>query len=385
MATGDAALLEIVGDIYAAAADFEAWPSVLKSISDHVRADGYCFYLLDLETPTISRMSSNYLTEGTLARYNAEYAADDIWIKRLAQLPTGQMVGSQQLTTRRELLESRLYREYLLRELQVDHCAGGFVSRRNTHIGCLSLQRRTGAREFAAEDISWLNRVAPHVDRACIVQGQLLRNRMLADSAFEALDRLAMAMLLLDAGGRVVANNTLAEQLLSDGMLRCDDDRRLELRGRDNQRNFKCLLRSATAAPDVGNPLPGGAFRAVDPDTGRRDYEVMVWPFAASGYYSDYLRSLVDVVVFVRPRERASPPAVQVLQQLYGLSAAEARVCGGLLDGLTTQEIAEAQGVSGETVRYHCKKILRKTGARRQPELIRTLASGIAAISGFDA
>lgn len=382
MAASEAQLAEIIGDIYAAAADSEQWVSVLEGISECMGADGYGLYQVDLATSTVNQMVSNYLTESAVARYNSEFAAYDIWLERTLHYPVGQMVGSQQLTTRRELLDSRFYREYLW-ELGVDHCAGGFVSRRDDQVVCLAMPRQARTGDYSGDDIAWLNRLAPHLDRACTIQGQMQSNRMLADSALEALDHLAMAMLLLDSNGRIVAGNTLAEKLFVNGLLRRNGEHRLMLCGENNQRIYSRLLRSATKAATLSNPLPGGAFSLVDPVTGRHALEVMVWPFAAGGHLGDRLSSQASVVVFARPRERGATPPVQILQQLYGLSTMETQICCGLLEGLTILEIAESQGVPEPAVRYHCRHILHKAGVRHEQDLMRTVVSGIASVAGF--
>ena len=61
------------------------------------------------------------------------------------------------------------------------------------------------------------------------------------------------------------------------------------------------------------------------------------------------------------------------LQETLNLSPAELKVARGLLEGLTAQETANQVGRSVETVRSHIKALLKKTGARRQTELVQFL------------
>lgn len=68
-----------------------------------------------------------------------------------------------------------------------------------------------------------------------------------------------------------------------------------------------------------------------------------------------------------------SPDFEMHLQETLNLSAAELKVARGLLEGLTAQETANQVGRSVETVRSHIKALLKKTGARRQTELVQFL------------
>jgi DNA-binding CsgD family transcriptional regulator len=70
------------------------------------------------------------------------------------------------------------------------------------------------------------------------------------------------------------------------------------------------------------------------------------------------------------PRSRAA-----VLRALYGLTPTESRLADLLLQGLEVREAADRLGTTLETARFHVKRVLGKTGARRQTELMRLMLS----------
>lgn len=76
----------------------------------------------------------------------------------------------------------------------------------------------------------------------------------------------------------------------------------------------------------------------------------------------------------------ASLPNVELLRDLYGLSAAEAELAGLLISGQTLGEAARTRSVSVNTVRSQLKGLLRKTGSRNQADLMRTLIGGPAGL-----
>jgi DNA-binding CsgD family transcriptional regulator len=62
---------------------------------------------------------------------------------------------------------------------------------------------------------------------------------------------------------------------------------------------------------------------------------------------------------------------IVALARIFGLTCAEARVLAHLAEDRTPGEIGAALGVSVTTIRTHLQSLFQKTGARRQPELIR--------------
>jgi DNA-binding CsgD family transcriptional regulator len=64
-----------------------------------------------------------------------------------------------------------------------------------------------------------------------------------------------------------------------------------------------------------------------------------------------------------------------LIQGLFDLSAAEARVACGIAGGLTVQEMADRHRVGRETVHSQVNAVLAKTGTRRQVEVAAMLAA----------
>jgi DNA-binding CsgD family transcriptional regulator len=66
----------------------------------------------------------------------------------------------------------------------------------------------------------------------------------------------------------------------------------------------------------------------------------------------------------------ACRPVPALLQALFGLTDAEARVVAGLAEGRSTDELARDHGVQLNTVQRQLKEALQKTGLRRQTQLV---------------
>lgn len=70
-------------------------------------------------------------------------------------------------------------------------------------------------------------------------------------------------------------------------------------------------------------------------------------------------------------------PEPELLQRLFHLTPAEARVAHAVASGDTVNALADKLGLSRETIRAQLKTVFVKTGVRRQADLIALLASGI--------
>jgi len=82
-------------------------------------------------------------------------------------------------------------------------------------------------------------------------------------------------------------------------------------------------------------------------------------------------------LVVVTPVSRNTVPSAEVIQGLFDLTPAEARVASGVAQGSTLQSMAAASGVSIGTVRTHLKSVFGKVGVARQAELAGLLGGGL--------
>ena len=75
----------------------------------------------------------------------------------------------------------------------------------------------------------------------------------------------------------------------------------------------------------------------------------------------------------VDPNHRVRP-AKELLEKLYGLTPAEARVAVQLSNGAPLQEVSDKLGVSRNTLKTQISGLYGKLGINRQSDLVRILA-----------
>ena len=94
--------------------------------------------------------------------------------------------------------------------------------------------------------------------------------------------------------------------------------------------------------------------------------------------------SAATTIIIVTTVGTPGPPNLSVISGLFDLTRAEARVAQELASGRSSDEAATALNLSTNTVKTHMKAIFRKTGVKRQSELM-ALLSGIVLPSNSNA
>jgi DNA-binding CsgD family transcriptional regulator len=208
-----------------------------------------------------------------------------------------------------------------------------------------------------------LDPLRPHLARAALLSARLGLDR--ARAAATSLGLLGLPAAVLRRGGQVMAANAQLERLMPDVM----QDRRDRVAL--TSETADALLARALAAFEHGLITPD--VRSI-PVTAQRDHPPMIVHLVPiRGAAHDVFTQAIAILI-VTPVVQAEVPTPELLQGLFDLTPAEARVARGIGEGRTVETIAAAFGTSRETVRNQLKAVMAKTGLRRQVELAGLLA-----------
>jgi DNA-binding CsgD family transcriptional regulator len=227
----------------------------------------------------------------------------------------------------------------------------------------LSRRMEHGPFERAAADR--LDELRPHLARSVLISARLQLER--ARVAGETLAALGVPALVFDETGKVLTANLLIEALTGFVHWRAFDRVSLKDKGADR------LLRDAVASIGSESNPEVRSFPARDAEA-EVTMVAHVIPIRLSA--RDIFVRCFAALVFT-PMTRPQAPAVELVQSLFDLTPAEARVARSLASGKTIATIATEGGVSPETVRTHVRRVLAKTGCERQAEIV-ALLTGIA-------
>ena len=350
---------DIVSEIYEAAVVPELWPAVLQKLAD--RTDGALASLFVLNnggmkfvgTPEAERLISDYVALGR-PDYNSRFAA------RLAIKENG-FHDDVDIFPDASYAHDPFYVEFLYPR-GYGWVAGNCIRPPTGEVASLSIERKRTRGAFEREIIDALNSLEPHIGRASLLAIRLGLER--ARAMAELMQKLGLPAAVLREGGALMAANELFAELIPS----LAQDRRDRLHICDAHAD--ALFVDALAGPGrkrrtAVNSIP------VAMREGRQPAILHLLPICGA---ANDIFSQASSLLVVTPVDRGAVPDADLLQGLFDLTPAEARVARGIGAAQSVDALAEALGISRETVRTQLKAVLSKTGLSRQQELVSLLA-----------
>jgi len=241
---------------------------------------------------------------------------------------------------------------------------GANLGLEGTRASVLALWRPWCLGAFDNRERQLLAVIAPHLQRAFKISARLAQADLLEASLAASLDQLTHGVVLLDAQGRVQFLNRLAENIVAarDGLSMRQGA--LIAARPDQAAELKVAIQRALGTQR------GAALQLVRP-SGKRALTLLIAPLHVA-IRTVELQPAAALVVITDP-ERGGVAPKQRLIDAYRLTPSEAALAMGLLLGHDLAAIADESGITYETARTHLRRVLIKTGAHRQADLIRLL------------
>jgi DNA-binding CsgD family transcriptional regulator len=268
-----------------------------------------------------------------------------------------------------QLHASRVYKE-VLSVGGVEYSLGvNLVEDSRTLTYFLVLRDRSKPR-FADADCELMSMLVPHLSRAIKLQRDLGLLAIERSAVYNALDNMAIGIVIVDADARVRFANEAARQIAAaaDGCRIIS--RRLVIDGGDRI-NIAARAARIIRFSLSGSPTSGEAFQVTRP-SGGEPYSVLISPLTAN--QDRFQWSMLDeplAVVYVRDPDRPDETRAEILQRLYGLNPSQARLADLLAGGASLADVAKKVGITRVSARQYLKLIFQKTGTHRQAELVR--------------
>lgn len=304
------------------------------------------------------------------ADYSDYYIGIDPRVSYCSTGAMGEWRADQHVLDEHYVRHSEIYNDFL-RPLGAKRMATCILRKNTDDFTSLSILRPYDAGDFQDTELQRLQHFSSHLVRATELRARLNQATLALHSAQGALRHLPYGTAWLDTSGRIAWLSPSAESLLAaaDGLgiqashLRCTDPQL------DSQ------LQTALARATAPQGREGSCFHIP------RHSQPMPWvlsiipgtlPVSCGGGDTPHALAVI---------QDGSGPALphpRQLQQLYGLTPAEARLAIGLLDHDTLADYAARNHLALPTVKTQLRNLLAKTGTRRQSELLRRLALPLA-------
>lgn len=359
----------LIGDLYDAATVPSLWSEWLSTASGYFGSDTGLGVTQNAGDGSIDLLTTHNFGASAIRLYTAYYHKRDLWAQRMSATPMKALISAD-ICSDEEFASSELYND-----LSKPHAGGQFyvvgaVLPAADQFGIIGFQNTRRSGPFSRRHAQALDLLLPHLQRALAVRSRLKAAEGDLAASYAALDSLSHGILLVSRDCRVVHANRAAEAIVRamDGLSLGSKGSLVAAKSGETAELHRLIVGCAL-------PAGGGALRVTRP-AGHRALEVMVVPLGPRGL--DAVSSRAIAAVFLRDPETKARPLSDVLRTLYRLTSAEARLAVDLLAHRRLEEIAEIRRLSRETLRTQLRELFRKTGTKRQSELIGLLAAGMA-------
>lgn len=351
----------LIDQIYEAAIVPDLWKGVLDQVAHRVNAAGTALFLLSNNNSPSGAIWSDALHELWMGWINGGWQAKTQRAPRMIALNHAGFVSESDIFEPQEIEQDEAIVNYL-RPAGFGHGAGTGITMPTGEIAIYSVERRYETGPFTRGDCLSLDVLRPHLARAALLSGRAGLER--AKAMASTLETIGIPAAVVRHGGKLLAANAMLERMMPSLF----QDRRERLRIVDERADS--LFAKVLESLSKGAGGRGVGSIPVASDASRPPMIVHLLPVRGA---AQDLFFQASAIVMVTPIDRASVPTAEVLQGLFDLTPAEARVAQGIGRAGDVDVLARSLGVKPSTVRKQIKAVLAKTGVRRQTELVSLL------------
>lgn len=360
--------LAVLDRFYAAASGQGEWFDALGGFKTLLGFPGGCFRIYDRHrSRTLARVWDG-IDEALFPHYDAYYASispAEIFVQQHPNV----RISYTYLYTSELAIDHCEFFAWKMREMRQCYSIAGVTHPGLPFSAQVPLHRTRALGHPNPDEIALYAKVFDHVERALLLAWRLDGAPLGAADADLLLEQRPHGVILLDRAGRVLFANRVARVMAtrSDAFtLSCDAITALR---QTDDASLQRLIASANRG-DTTRPFRRGGAMRLPRRSGKQDYAVLVTPLPGRTGPFAHLAPAVAITI---ADPVAAIPSAKMVRELYGLTAAEVGVAERLAQGETPKEAAAELGVTVTTVREHLSALLRKTGTRRQAELVRLI------------
>jgi len=207
-----------------------------------------------------------------------------------------------------------------------------------------------------------------HFARAIKIAKRLIDIDEQHEVVLSLLDRLPIALVLVDANAKIIESNVLADELLEaktglsvqKGTLIATEENKEKLHHSIH------LMSKHDPATSRGQTL------AMTNEVTKNSLMLFLAPLKHHG-----IDQKASVAVFIAQRKSQPLNLPPELAEIYGLTDKEMAITSQLVRGLSIKEISCESSVSEHTVRTQVKSVMKKTQTSRQAELVSLVYNGM--------
>jgi DNA-binding CsgD family transcriptional regulator/PAS domain-containing protein len=222
-------------------------------------------------------------------------------------------------------------------------------------------------RDYSTQDRAFLSQLMPHLTQALTLSDRLSRSTNRVRAMEQILDTVRPAIFVCDSHANVVWSNKSAEDMLRQSQTLKVISGRLTCSMHDLTMDLHALIWRAGQADDA--PCRDTQSLIIDQGASTRPHLTVIPLKARDGDLGG------RVAVFFGHTGAPFDVPKGMLEKLFRLSPAEAKLAKAIVEGGSVNGYALTHGLAQGTVRFQLKQVLAKTGCARQSDLVRHVCS----------
>ena len=367
----------LIAPLLGAVADDANWTAFLAELSDQCRSEVAILFLHDYRSHAVPYFASYGVDERLGTEYVARLGAVNPWVAEQQPMAEGTVVLSHELASDASIPRSQYYDEFL-RPLGIRHAVGTNILKSDGRAVKLGVLRSPKHGPMGNRERALLYELMPSLQSALRLRSRLemleSRNRM----NWAAIEALAIGVIFLDGSGIVSCMNAAASDICSaaDGIF-VDEQGRLSACAHNDRRWLRTTI-DRVRRSSVCDGAAGTQVGSVCRRSGLQPLSLRIEPIGGTSVGD---AAAAEIVVFVCEPDRSPQELEEALTAIWCLTAAESRVAGCLLRGLSLREAAAHLGIAEGTARFFSKQIFAKTSTRGQTEFVRVATKSVASLT----
>ncbi|QUS38910.1 helix-turn-helix transcriptional regulator [Tardiphaga alba] len=347
----------LVDEIYEASVVADRWPRLLDRLSVIAEGEGA---LIFAAAPGAPRWLASTSIHDRIERWTrGPFAQRNPRSERLVPNTEARFLTDLDRFTIEELDNEPFYEE-VLRKGGLGWCVGTTIRSPAGDTLVISVEKAHAKGPVPRAVAEQLDVLRPHLARAAVLSGRLGFER--ARTAVNTLEMIGLPAAAVRHNGKAVAANAGFLALAPAVHVGAQDQ--VQFSSQAAQTIFQDALTKPATLTKTGRSIPVAGSDANAP------FIAHVLPLRLSGL--DLFAGAVSIV-FLTPVTEQRSPGPELLQALFDLTPAEARIASLVIDGKSVDSISKIQSVSLNTVRTQLKSVFVKTGVDRQVDLVRLL------------
>ena len=368
----DEKLLDVVGQIYEAAADPDKLAAVVDVVQKAMDIGSALLFVSDHRSGDLIKLLGTSANFDPQARsdYRLHYHNQNPWYQN-AKNKNGLFVRHGGELIEAGEFEKTEFRADWCKRVGIYHFLGGTAPVRGNLAVAVGLHKSFGSDGFSEEDKRVFSILLQHLVRACQLADKIGTLVGREAQTFELLSKLNVGFILVDKSCRPLHVNGLADKLLRSSRWLTYSNGRVRPIYPALQPAFEQRVGKAASLDMSDQLIPGGVIALLDPI--ERPLAVSIIPFMSTGLGLGTEQSAV-AILFSDPDAKLKPTAGDIAA-LFDFTPAEAKLVAQLVEGRSMVDAAQSIGISPNTAKSQLQSVFLKTGCNKQSELVSMIVS----------